>query len=229
MIKTHFFGKDCIIDRALINRENLALNLKNQQFIFQNILLLNQVHGKEVVTINDKNKIYGDTNLPKADGIVCNLKEVVLGIVTADCSPILLFDNEKKVIGACHAGWRGAKAGVISQTIKEMRNLGAKNISAIIGPMIQQKSYQISLEFYDDFIDEDIENKKFFITIGGSQKMLFDLCGYVQNKLRAEGISAIENLAIDTYQDEKNYFSFRRSTHQSLVDSGRNLAVIAIN
>jgi hypothetical protein len=229
MIKTHFFGKDCIIDQALISRENLALNLKNQQFIFQNILLLNQVHGKEVVTINDKNKIYGDTNLPKADGIVCNLKEVVLGIVTADCSPILLFDNEKKVIGACHAGWRGAKAGVISQTIKEMRNLGAKNISALIGPMIQQKSYEISFEFYDDFIDENIENKFFFKTIENSQKMLFDLCGYVQNKLRAEGISAIENLAIDTYQDEKNYFSFRRSTHQNLVDSGRNLAVIAIN
>jgi YfiH family protein len=229
MIKTHFFGKDCIIDRALISRENLALNLKNQQFIFQNILLLNQVHGKEVVTINDKNKIYGDTNLPKADGIVCNLKEVVLVIVTADCSPILLFDNEKKVIGACHAGWRGARAGVISQTIKEMRNLGADNISALIGPMIQQKSYEISLEFYDDFINEDIENKKFFEVIENSQKMLFDLCGYVQNKLRAEGISAIENLAIDTYQDEKNYFSFRRSTHQSQADSGRNLAVIAIN
>jgi len=229
MIKTHFFGKDCIIDQALISRENLALNLKNQQFIFQNILLLNQVHQKEVVVVDDKSKIYGESNLPKADGIVSNLKEVVLGIVTADCSPILLFDNEKKVIGACHAGWRGAKAGVISQTIKEMRNLGAKNISALIGPMIQQKSYEISFEFYDDFIDENIENKFFFKTIENSQKMLFDLCGYVQNKLRAEGISAIENLAIDTYQDEKNYFSFRRSTHQNLVDSGRNLAVIAIN
>ena len=161
MIKTHFFGKDCIIDRALINRENLALNLKNQQFIFQNILLLNQVHQKEVVVVDDKSKIYGESNLPKADGIVSNLKEVVLGIVTADCSPILLFDNEKKVIGACHAGWRGAKAGVISQTINEMRNLGAKNISALIGPMIQQKSYEISFEFYDDFIDENIENKFF--------------------------------------------------------------------
>ena len=96
MIKTHFFGKDCIIDQALINRENLALNLKNQQFIFQNILLLNQVHQKEVVVVDDKSKIYGESNLPKADGIVSNLKEVVLGIVTADCSPILLFDNEKK-------------------------------------------------------------------------------------------------------------------------------------
>jgi YfiH family protein len=229
MIKTHFFGKDCIIDRALMNRENLALNLKNQQFIFQNILLLNQVHQKEVVIVDDKSKIYGESNLPKADGIVSNLKEVVLGIVTADCSPILLFDNEKKVIGACHAGWRGAKAGVISQTIKEMRNLGAKNISALIGPMIQQKSYQISPEFCDDFIDENIENKIFFTAIANSQKMLFDLCGYVQNKLRAEGISAIENLAIDTYQDEKNYFSFRRSTHQNQVDCGRNVAVIAIN
>jgi len=229
MIKTHFFGKDCIIDRALINRENLALNLKNQQFIFQNILLLSQVHGKEVVVVDDKRKIYGESNLPKADGIVSNLKEVVLGIVTADCSPILFFDEGQKIIGACHAGWRGAKAGVIAQTIKEMRNLGAKNISAEIGPMIQQKSYEISLEFYDDFINEDIENKNFFEVIENSQKMLFDLCGYVQNKLRAEGISAIENLAIDTYQDEKNYFSFRRSKHQNQEDCGRNVSVITIN
>jgi YfiH family protein len=207
----------------------LALNSFFLNINFQNILMLNQVHGKEVVVIDNKNKIYSDLERPKADGIVSNLKEVALGIVTADCSPILFFDEGQKIIGACHAGWRGAKAGVIAQTIKEMRNLGAKNISAEIGPMIQQKSYEISLEFYDDFINEDIENKKFFEVIENSQKMLFDLCGYVQNKLRAEGRSEIENLAIDTYQDEKNYFSFRRSKHQNQEDCGRTVSVIAIN
>ncbi len=229
MIKTFFFGKNCIIDRSLNNINNLVDNLKNQQFIFQNILLLNQIHGKEVVVVDNKNKIYGDINLPKADGIVCNLKEVVLGIVTADCSPILFYDEKQKIIGACHAGWRGAKAGIITQTIKEMQNLGAKNIVAKIGPMIQQKSYEISPEFYDDFINENIDNKRFFLPIANSSKMLFDLCSYVKNNLHDQKISAIENCAIDTYEDEENYFSFRRSTHQNQADCGRNISVIAIN
>jgi hypothetical protein len=229
MIKTNFFGKECIVDRGLKNLDNLAYNLKVQRFNFQNILMLNQVHGKEVVVIDNKNKIYSDLERPKADGIVSNLKEVVLGIVTADCSPILFFDDEEKIIGACHAGWRGAKLGVIEQTIKEMRLLGAKNISAKIGPMIQQQSYEISLEFYDDFIEENIDNKKYFMTIGNSSKMLFNLCKYVEDKLARNEILSIENSAIDTYSNEQNYFSYRRSNHQNQADCGRNISVIAIN
>ncbi len=229
MIKTNFFGKECIVDRGLKNLDNLAYNLKVQRFNFQNILMLNQVHGKEVVVIDNKNKIYSDQERPKADGIVSNLKEVVLGIVTADCSPILFFDDEEKIIGACHAGWRGAKLGVIEQTIKEMRLLGAKNISAKIGPMIQQQSYEISLEFYDDFIEENIDNKKYFMTIGNSSKMLFNLCKYVEDKLARNAILSIENSAIDTYSNEQNYFSYRRSNHQNQADCGRNISVIAIN
>jgi YfiH family protein len=229
MIKTNFFGKECIVDRGLKNLDNLAYNLKVQRFNFQNILMLNQVHGKEVVVIDNKNKIYSDLERPKADGIVSNLKEVVLGIITADCSPILFFDDEEKIIGACHAGWRGAKLGVIEQTIKEMRLLGAKNISAKIGPMIQQQSYEISLEFYDDFIEENIDNKKYFMTIGNSSKMLFNLCKYVEDKLARNAILSIENSAIDTYSNEQNYFSYRRSNHQNQADCGRNISVIAIN
>ena len=126
MIKTHFFGKDCIIDRSLKNRDNLALNLKNLQFNFQNILMLNQIHSKEVVIIDDKSKIFSDQDLPKADGIVTNLVEVVLAIGTADCSAILFSDDQNKIIGACHAGWRGAKRGIIEETVKAMKKLGAK-------------------------------------------------------------------------------------------------------
>ena len=229
MIKTNFFGKECIVDRGLKNLDNLVYNLKVQRFNFQNILMLNQVHGKEVIVIDNKNKIYSDLERPKADGIVSNLKEVVLGIITADCSPILFFDDEEKIIGACHAGWRGAKLGVIEQTIKEMRLLGAKNISAKIGPMIQQQSYEISLEFYNDFIDENIDNKKYFMTIGNSSKMLFNLCKYVEDKLVRNEILSIENSAIDTYSNEQNYFSYRRSNHHNQTDCGRNISVIAIN
>jgi len=229
MIKTNFFGKECIVDQGLKNLDNLVYNLKVQRFNFQNILMLNQVHGKEVVVIDNKNKIYSDLERPKADGIVTNLKEVVLGIITADCSPILFYDDEEKIIAACHAGWRGAKLGVIEQTIKEMRLLGAKNISAKIGPMIQQQSYEISLEFYNDFLEENINNKKYFMTIDSSSKMLFNLCKYVEDKLVRNEILSIENTGIDTYSNEQNYFSYRRSNHQNQKDCGRNISVIAIN
>ncbi len=229
MIKTHFFGKNCIVDRALKNRDNLALNLKNLQFNFQNILMIDQIHSNQVIVIDDKSKIYGEQNLPKADGIVTNLVEVVLAIVTADCSPILFFDDQNKIIGACHAGWRGAKLGIIEETFKEMKKLGAKKISAKIGPMIQQDSYEISLDFYQDFINEDPINKVFFKESPRSDKLLFDLCEYVERKIKNLGITKIENLKIDTYPNSSNYFSYRRTNHQGLGDCGRNIAVVVIN
>jgi len=229
MIKTHFFGNDCIVDRALKNRDNLALNLKSLQFNFQNILMLNQIHGKEVVVIDDKSKIYGEQSLPKVDGIVTNLVEVVLAIVTADCSPILFFDDQSKIIGACHAGWRGAKLGVIEETVKAMKALGAKKISAKIGPMIKQNSYEISLDFYQDFINENSDNNKFFKTTQKPDKFNFNLCGYVEQKISNLGVKSIEVSKIDTYDESSNFFSYRRANHQGLSDCGRNIAVIAIN
>ena len=229
MIKTHFFGKDCIIDRSLKNRDNLALNLKNLQFNFQNILMLNQIHGKEVIVIDNKSKIFGDQDLPKADGIITNLAEVVLGIFTADCASILFSDDQNKIIGACHAGWRGAKRGIIEETVKAMKKLGAKKISAKIGPMIQQKSYEVSLDFYQDFLNESLNNQKFFKASLNPDKFDFDLCGYVEQKIIDLGITNIENHKIDTYDESTNFFSYRRANHQGLQDCGRNIAVIAIN
>ena len=229
MIKTHFFGKDCIIDRALKNRDHLALNLKNQRFNFQNILTLNQVHGNNVIIIDDKNKIYGEQDLPKVDGIVTNLFEVVLIIVTADCSPVLFYDEENKIIGACHAGWRGAKSGIIGNTVEAMKALGANNISAKIGPMIQQNSYEISQDFYDDFVKENPANAGLFKRGAVSDKFLFDLTQYVENKIKEQGIDNIDNCRIDTYTQDNLYFSYRRASHQNIADCGRNVSAIAIN
>lgn len=228
-IKYHFFGKNCVIDRALSDRKNLLQNLDEQGFRSNYVLLLNQIHGKEVVVIDSPEKIYGEQNLPKADAVVTNLKNITIGVVTADCSPILLFDGEVNVIGVAHAGWRGAKLGVINSVIQAMKNLGAKDIKAIIGPMIQQKSYEISQEFFDDFLREDSDNKKFFL---GSSKVghyLFDLPRYVEKKLRVAGIEKIENPGIDTYKNEESFFSFRRSAHLKEPDCGRNVAVIVIS
>lgn len=229
MIKTHFFGNDCIIDRALKNRDHLALNLKNQRFNFQNILTLSQVHGNNVVIIDDKNKIYGEQDLPKVDGIVTNLFEVVLIIVTADCSPILFFDEENKIIGACHAGWRGAKSGIIANTVEAMKTLGANNISAKIGPMIQQNSYEISQDFYDDFVKENPANAFLFKRGVSSEKFLFDLSQYVENKIKEQGIENVNNCRIDTYSQDNLYFSYRRASHQNIADCGRNVSAIVIN
>lgn len=226
-IKHHFFGKDCIIDRPLSNRQDINEKLKIHGFKADNLLFVNQVHGSEIVVVDELAKIHGEQNLPKADAIVTNLPNIAIAVVTADCSPILLFDQENNVIAAAHAGWRGARIGVIKATIAAMKNLGAKKITAIIGPMIHQDSYQISQEFFDDFIQENSANAKFFVSDKAGH-YLFDLPAYVEEKLSSENIAKIENVKIDTYKNEQSFFSFRRSSHKQEPDCGRNVSVIML-
>lgn len=226
MIKTHFFGKECIIDKFLQDRRNLKKNLEKINFEYSNLLMLNQVHGKDVVMIDHVDKIYGDQNLPKADGIVCNLKNVAIAIVTADCSPILMWDEEKKIIAAVHAGWRGAKAGVIEEAVNLMRDKGAKIIKAKIGPMIQQYSYEVAQDFYDEFMQEDKKNKKFFFDNKKLQRLFFDLSAYVEEKLIDSDVISINNCRTDTYSSLSGFFSYRRSAHIGETNCGRNISVI---
>ncbi|MES2962049.1 MAG: peptidoglycan editing factor PgeF [Pseudomonadota bacterium] len=227
-VKFHFFGKDCIVDRAIADREDLRRALCQKGFEHDAIQFVNQIHSADVITIDAHSKVHGDQNLPKADAIITNLEKVVIGVFTADCAPIFLYDEEKKVVAVVHAGWKGAKSGVIKSTIAEMEKLGAKNIVAIIGPMIQQKSYEVSQEFFDDFTSEDEGNKIFFMDGEKAGKHMFDLPSYVEKKLREEGILEIENSGIDTYENEKEFFSYRRSTHRGEVDCGRNISVIVL-
>ncbi len=226
-IKFNFFGKDCIIDRALQNRSELTLAL-NKKNMPNQVLFVNQIHSNQVVVIDKEEKIQGDQNLPKADSIVTNLANIVIGVVTADCSPILFYDENNNVVAATHAGWRGAKSNIIANTINEMRKLGAENITAEIGPMIQQQSYQVSQDFLDDFLSEDPANKVFFNNDITEGKYLFDLPSYVESKLINSGVAKINNSKIDTYKNDKTYFSFRRSAHLLEKDCGRNISVISI-
>ena len=228
-IKHHFFGKNCIIDRSLLNREDATQNLESKGFHHEALLFVNQIHGHEVVVVDEKHKIYGTQNLPKADAIVTNLKDVALAVFTADCAPIVLFDKENNIIAVAHAGWRGAILGVIKRVTDEMRKLGAKNIKAIIGPMIAQDSYEVSQEFFDDFVKDDATNKKFFVGGVTADKHLFDLPSYVEKKLQEAQVSEIINSQIDTYKNENDFFSFRRSTHRKETDCGRNVSVIVMN
>ena len=227
-IKFHFFGKDCIVDRAIVDRKDLKRALREKGFEFDTIQFVNQIHSADVITIDAQSKIHGDQNLPKADAILTTLEKVVIGIFTADCAPIFLYDEERKIVAVIHAGWKGAKNGVIKSTIAEMKKLGAKNIIAVIGPMIQQKSYEVSQEFFDDFTNEDEGNKIFFVDGNKADKHMFDLPSYVEKKLHEEGIFEIKNSGIDTYENEREFFSYRRSTHRGEVDCGRNISVIAL-
>lgn len=229
-IKYKFFDKHCIIDRALSDRSHLEAELRKLHFNFSNISFVNQIHSNIVYVIDEKNKIPPIQGLPKADAIVTNLENVVIGVVTADCSPIFLKDEKQKIIAVIHAGWRGAKADIIANAIAEMKKLGSKieNISAIIGPMIHQKSYQVSQEFYDDFLKDDKKNSQFFIDDKTAvNHYLFDLPAFVIAKLKAAKINNIGNMNIDTYQSLE-HSSYRRSTHQKQPDCGRNISLIMI-
>lgn len=228
-LKYYFFGKNCKIDRNLSDHSNLKENLVHQGFKGENILLLNQIHSNKVITITKKSEIYGTQNLPKLDAIVTNLENITIGVVTADCAPILLSDIENNVIAAIHAGWRGAKLGIIENAIAAMRNIGAKNITANIGPMILQQSYEVSKDFLPDFCNENPQNKQFFKeNLQKQGKYFFDLNAYVINKLKIAEISKINNLNIDSYSNDKDFFSFRRSTHLKEPDYGRNIALIEL-
>lgn len=232
-VKYHFFGKDCLIDPALQNCSNLNKLLLQNGFKFEHEpVFVNQVHSAEVVVLNDIKKIHTKDQRPKADAIVTNIKNLPIAIQTADCLPILLFDKINSVIAVVHAGWRGAKAGIIGNAINKMIEIGAdiKNIKAIIGPAIQQNSYQISEDFYQDFIADNSENKKFFIKCDkDAAKYLFDLPAYAEEKLINKAVKSISDEKIDTYDNAEKLFSYRRSSHLGGIDSGRNISIIILN
>jgi YfiH family protein len=229
MINYNFFGKDCTIDSEYKDRTDLNQKLNDLNFKFGEVLLLNQVHGKDAVVVDDIKKIHGIQNLPKADGIVTNLKNVAIGIITADCAPIIFYDEENQIIGACHAGWKGAKLGIIQETVKKMQALGATDIRAIIGPMIQQYSYQVSIDFYNEFLLENRDNLRFFKETADPIRWNFNLPNYVESKLSLSGVNDIENLMIDTYTNIQKYYSYRRFCHNNAEEKGRNIAVVCIN
>lgn len=231
MIKHFFFNKDCIIDRALSNHQNLEKNLDNENIKYRAINFVNQIHGNSVCVIDDASKIHGKENLPKADAIVTNVANLAIAVVTADCSPILLADEKSQIIAAIHAGWRGAKLGIIKNAVDEMKKLGSKTheIGAFIGPMIHKKSYQVGQDFFDDFKAENKSNEIFFKQDMVLGRYLFDLPAYVSQKLKESEITNIKDIAIDTYPAESGFCSFRRTTHQGKQDCGRNISLIVIN
>lgn len=166
----------------------------------------------------------------RADAMVTNVKGAVLGILTADCQPVLFSDPEAGVIGAAHAGWRGAMAGVLENTITQMEKLGAvrQNITAIIGPSISQENYEVGQEFLKEFMDHDAENARFFAGGNAFQKYQFDLPSFGLKLLRDAGVGHAEWTRHCTYANPERFFSYRRSCHHSEADYGRLISAITL-
>ena len=187
---------------------------------------VHQVHSAEVVVADEA---WAQEARPRADAMVTDTPNLLLGILTADCAPVLFADHEAVVVGAAHAGWRGALAGVTDATIEAMERLGARreHIHAAVGPCIAQPSYEVDQAFRARFLDADGDNERFFVA-GPTGRPHFDLEAYVIHRLITAGIDEVEALNLDTYADADRFFSYRRSTHRGEADYGRQLSAIAI-
>lgn len=209
--------------------KNINKNLENIARYYElpkdNIITLHQTHSNQSIIIKNKRSkkkyVY--------DGIVTNKKNLVLSILTADCAPILFYDSKKIVIGACHAGWKGALHGVVENTLKDMTYLGSKieNIKCAIGPCIGKKSYYIRKDLYQNFTSKNKENAKFFTKLS-SEYYLFSLKDFIINKLEMLKIADICAINIDTFTEETLCFSNRRSILKKENDYGRMISTIVI-
>ena len=186
---------------------------------------VHQVHSPDVVTVTAAEQA-GQTDHLRADALVTAVPGIALSVLTADCQPVLFADAEAGVIGAAHAGWRGALGGVLEATVDAMRDLGAQNIRAVIGPTISQRAYEVGWEFMDEFTTEDPDYQRYFAN-GPNDKPMFDLPAFGLMRLRAAGVDA-EWIRHCTYSDPDLFFSYRRSTHKAEADYGRLISAIAL-
>lgn len=214
-------GSTDLAEAVDINRARVATAMKVPCNHLQTV---HQVHSPDVVTLTEPLIIR-----PRADAMVTATPGIALGILTADCQPVLFADPKAGVIGAAHAGWRGVKDGVLEATLDAMQALGATraNISAVIGPCISQAAYEVGPEFMESFIDDDPQNARFFAG-GKGDRALFDLPAFGLSKLRAAGVGTAEWTRHCTYSDPERFFSYRRTTHLQEADYGRLISVIRL-
>jgi polyphenol oxidase len=217
-------GSDDVPARVVENRSRMAAALGVRPDC---LITAYQVHSPEVVTAD---RAWVSSQRPRADAIVTRTPGLAIGITTADCGPVLFADATAGVIGATHAGWRGAMTGVLEATILGMEACGARRarIAAALGPMIRQANYEVGPEFVARFQDEDAANARFFKPSQREGHALFDLPGYIAARLAAAGIGHVEDVGHCTYADPGRFFSYRRSTHRREKDYGRHLNAIAL-
>ena len=238
-LKHCFFSRKNGFSKGLYESLNCGLGsgdkkenvLKNLRFVEKEIgcknnslITLNQEHTNRVIYFNDaksvKNKLTGDA-------IISKVKNIGIGILTADCVPILFYDPKKKIIGCAHAGWKGALNGIIENTIEKFRDLkcNSTDLIAVVGPCIKKENYEVKNDFYEKFIAKNKKNNIFFEKIL-ENKYLFDLRGYVNKKILNLNIHNLENIDIDTFSEKELFFSYRRSCFNKEKDYGRCISVI---
>ncbi|TKW77941.1 MAG: peptidoglycan editing factor PgeF, partial [Bradyrhizobium icense] len=205
--------------------ENRARMAAQMGVTADRFLTLHQIHSPDAVVATEP----WNGSRPKADALVSNTEGLSIGVTTADCGPVLFVDPHARVIGAAHAGWKGALTGILESTIDAMEKLGAirGGIVAAIGPLIRQHSYEVGAEFVERFLDADAEYARFFLPGERDGHAMFDLAGLIRLRLENAGILMIDDLGIDTYSDER-CFSYRRSVHRKEADYGRHVHAIAL-
>ena len=210
------------------NKENVFKNLKLVSDKINcdknSLITLNQKHTNKV--IHFKNEISIQNKLT-ADAIVSEVKNVGIGILAADCAPVLFYDPKNKIIGCAHSGWKGALNGIIKNTIKKFNDLNSKNtdLIAVVGPCISKKNYEVRKDFFNKFISQNSNNKIFFEKID-NDKFLFDLRSFINNEISKSGIKNIENIDMDTFSEKEFFYSYRRSQLNKEKDYGRCISVI---
>lgn len=214
-------GSSDLSEVVAINRARVATAMGVDA---DRLLTVHQTHSATVVTVNTP-----FSERPKADAMVTATPGLALGMLTADCQPVLFADQEAQVIGAAHAGWRGAKDGVLEATLVAMEALGASraNITAVIGPTISQAAYEVGPEFFDAFLADDPQNVRFFLQ-GAGDRFLFDLPAFGLHHLRVAGVGHAEWTRHCTHSDPERFYSYRRTTRAGEADYGRLISVIRL-
>ena len=215
-------GSQDLPDNINKNRAAVAAALDAEE---TKLLSLSQIHSTEVLIVDAP--FSGEP--PKADGLVTKTPKLAISALAADCGPVLFCDPKTRVIAACHAGWRGALAGVTTETLRAMESLGAdrKNIHAVLGPCISQDSYEVGHDYRDSFVAENEAHDRFF-KLGPNRKPHFDLKRFILAKLRKDKLTHIDALPDCTYAEPEAYFSYRYNTHKGLGDYGRNISAIML-
>ena len=210
--------------KVLENRVRMAAALGVEP---RRLLTAYQTHSPNVVVAEAP---WTTENRPRADAIVTRMRALAIGVTTADCGPVLFAEPRAGVIGAAHAGWRGALTGVIEATIAAMERLGAaqRQIRAAIGPMIRQGNYEVGPDLVERFRADDPASSRFFGPAKRDGHAMFDLAGYIAARLKRAGITEVEDVGLCTYADPEQFFSYRRTTHRAEADYGRHVNAIAL-
>ena len=217
-------GSDDDRDAVVENRRRAAAHVSAHA---EAITTVYQVHSAEALIIDQP---FAPDAVPKADALVTNTPGLAVGALAADCTPVLFADPDAGVVGAAHAGWRGAKAGILSSTVKAMTKLGADpdRIHAAIGPTIHQGNYEVGPEFEEQFVAENEDYRRFFKRASPEARPHFDLPGFCRLRLEDAGVGSIEDLGQCTYENESLFFSYRRKTHRGEADYGRQISAIVV-